>query len=868
MSPDPYVDILNCLNGVPRWRRETTALIGKYADRMALKVQRVPMIASLVVLCLNTLVCNAADDQDLKARLFRGDLGFTKIVAARRHAINPGHIYSPHLVGFRPGGGLCVLMLSPDGIERKQIVSSPNGMVMDCSLSFDSTEVFFSWKRNRSATYQIYRVGIDGSDLRQLTDGPCHNFNPCELPDGGVAFLSDRKSQYSYCWSSSVAVLWRMESNGANPKRLSANYVNDFTPSVLEDGRILYGRWEYVDRTNGPHQGLWSIDPDGTGLAGVYGMRSLWPVSLLHAQQIPGTQKILAVLAGHNGPLRGAIGIVDPSIGGNAEEAVEVLTPEEPRDRWLGYTTPMPLDDQHYLVTYEGSLLLRDLANTARVEIVAAEPSGLGMYSAHPVRIRERPASRPLSVAADGSPWATIVMQDVYRGLVESGKVRRGEVKRLAVIQEVEKSSQAGTELRFFGWQFPVVSCGATYAPKRVWGFADVEKDGSASFRVPAGVPLYFLPLDAEGRAVQRMRTFTHLAPGETQSCIGCHADRNYHTPISTGQATLATSKPPQELDPPSWGIRGFSYPHIVQPVLDRYCVECHDGPAAAADIDLSGDKTDFFNVSYEHLARKGTIAEIWSIGSITTTADNVGRNPYVDFIPTYNGLDHYSQDVEPKRFGSFQSLLTDLILSGHPDEAGKMRVKIDEDSRLRLLLWIDLNVPYYGTSKSNHMDRVGARRMVPEDFESVFQDVARRRCQSCHNFEGPRQRVVPFEKWPKNMQPDGQDYNRGKLVQLTSPRFMPLVHRYPQQWARLEYGVPVPRDFWLRIERPELNNFLLAPLAKSAGGTEACGRPVFSSKDDTDYRAILRTFAPLSKLLEKTPRADMVGELANGGCD
>jgi hypothetical protein len=649
-----------------------------------------------------------------------------------------------------------------------------------------------------------------------------------------------------------------MNRDGGSPVQLSANYVNDFTPSVTADGRILYCRWEYVDRTNGPHQGLWSIFPDGTSLSGVYATRALWPTSLLHAQEIPGTQKIIAVLAGHNGPLRGAIGVIDPTIGANTEAAVTVLTPGKLQGKRLEYTTPMPIDDEYYLVTHAGSLFLRDYEDSAKVEIAPAEEDGLGLYSAHPIRARPQPATRPPVRQSDAGPWATVILQDVYRGLVESGNVCRGEVKRLAVVQEMEKARQAGIHLRFFGWQFPVVSCGATYAPKKVWGFANVEEDGSAAFRVPANVPVYFLPLDAQGRAVQRMRTFTHLAPGETQGCIGCHADRNSQTPTSPRPVSIAATKPVQELEPPTWGVGGFSYPHIVQPVLERHCVECHDGPSAAKGIDLSGDKTDFFNVSYEHLAREGTIASLWSIGSITTTMDNVGKNPYVDFIPTYNHLNEYSQDVEPKHFGSFRSALADLILSGHADKDGEPRVRLDEDSRLRVFLWIDLNVPYYGTSRSNHMDRTGARRMAPDDFEDTFQDVARRRCQACHNFDQPRPNLVPLERWPKGMEPAGRYNGNPRLEQLATPRFMPLVHRYPKEWARPEFGVPVPRDYWLRIERPELNSFLLAPLSKAAGGTEACGKAVFESTDDPDYRAILRTFDSLNELLRITPRVDM----------
>ena len=232
--------------------------------------------------------------------------------------------------------------------------------------------------------------------------------------------------------------------------------------------------------------------------------------------------------------------------------------------------------------------------------------------------------------------WAVVMMQDVYSGLGTA--VPRGTIKQIAVVQEVEKPLSISPDQRAFGFQFPVVSCGATYAPKKVWGYASVEPDGSAHFQVPARQPIYFLPLDAEGRAVQRMRTFTHLMPGETQSCVGCHADRNDAASL-TGTMTAA-QRPAQPLREPEWGLRGFSYARIVQPIWDKHCTDCHGSRDPAAGLDLSGDRTDFFNVSYEHLVRKGTSSEPWWIGGV----GGVFRaSRYTSWIPTYNGQEAVS---------------------------------------------------------------------------------------------------------------------------------------------------------------------------------------------------------------------------------
>ena len=280
----------------------------------------------------------------------------------------------------------------------------------------------------------------------------------------------------------------------------------------------------------------------------------------------------------------------------------------------------------------------------------------------------DRKAELPEDGSVSGN-WATVMVQDVYHGLEPA--VKRGEIKQIAVVQEMEKSTHSPQNHRnphgggmrniaVFGFQFPLVSCGATYAPKKVWGFADVKPNGSAAFHVPAEVPIYFLALDGEGRALQRMRTFTHFMPGEVQTCVGCHADRNSVTPH--GSVGLDLIKAPQELTAPPWGVKGFSYREVVQPVLDRNCIACHNERQQAGGVDLSGDLTDFFNVSYDVLCRTGTQgAWNWqSHGSPSGRAyDRVrGMSPYTEWIWTINGAEENILEIAPRRWGSPASKL------------------------------------------------------------------------------------------------------------------------------------------------------------------------------------------------------------------
>ncbi len=772
---------------------------------------------NMMVLCLSLAVASSEPATGHAAAIgedttWAKEIGCDQLVVIRRHEINPTHVYTYHAEGFQPGGGLYVLSVGDGDATLRELVASPGGQILDCDLSYDAREILFSWKTGKDRPYQLYRIDVDGGKPVQLTEGDAHNFNACWLPRGAIAFLSTRKSAFAYCWTSPVGVLHRMDRDGANVRRLSANYLNDFTPSVTADGRIVYSRWEYVDRPAIPIQSLWTINPDGTGLSVVFGNRVLTPGTFMEAQSIPGTTKLLCTMTGHGGPCRGAIGVIDPTHGVNAQEAIRNLTPEINigqvdrgfvcEDRVRGpYESPYPIDGKYFLVSRRGTLLLRDYDGDRQWDVL--RPDGkLGYYGARPLRTRQRPPTPPSLLPEESDNWATVYLQDVYNGL--EPYVKRGDVKQICVVQEIEKSRLAPLSRRAFGFQFPVVSCGATYAPKKVWGYVPVAEDGSAAFKVPAGVPIYFMAIDAEGRAVQRMRSFTHLMPGEVRGCIGCHESRRASS--RAGEFPVALRRDPLELSPPEWGLTGFSYAHIVQPVLDRHCTQCHHPLEPSGGVDLTGDLTDFFNVSYEVLARQGTIATNPDQEGLFKPGQRVGSNPYTKWIPTYNGAEDNILHIAPRTWGSPASKLADVILSGHPDTDGKPRLKMDAAARRRVFAWIDLNVPYYGTSASNHYDLKGCRQIVPVQLDKVLSEVARRRCASCH-------------------------------------------------------GKTVPRKFYVRITNPHLNEFLISPLAKSAGGSEGCGKPIFATKDDPDYRAILATFKPIEELLKNRPRMDMTEE-------
>ena len=836
---------LKFLNAHPNSPNPGAAEIGVYAAPVTKKQ------LDAIAVSVPGVKDQAEEAKAMQTALVDGKLGFRDILLVKRYALSISHVYVYHVEGYRPGGGLYIYSPSEGGGEIKCIFDAGKGMITTADLSYDGKEIVFAMKCGGMVqcrpiahafdiprdvpenNYQVYRIDVDGTGLKQLTKDTSNNLDPCWLPDGGIAFISDRKPAYAYCYVVTSPVVYRMDRDGKKHKRLSANYLMDFTPSVGNEGQIVYTRWEYVDRAACPIQSLWTMNPDGTGVAGLYGNRVLNPGTFMDAQPVPGRKTFIATATNHNGPCRGGIVLIDPTKGANNLKALVNLTPEIDIYRAGGqygnglrgpYEKPMPIGNDMFLVSNNGMVELRDFeCNVVRL---VKPGDGMGFYSPQPVVATEKPPvivgtpmDRTAALPEDGSVsgnWASIYMVDVYNGL--EPHVKRGEITHVAVVQELEKSTHTPQDnfdpytgkkrkIAAFGFQFPLVSCGATYAAKKVWGFAKVDKDGRAAFQVPSEVPIYFLALDKEGRAVQRMRSFTHFMPGEVQGCVGCHADRNSASPRM--DMTKRTRETPRELVKPAWGVKGFSYAEVVQPVFDRHCIKCHNARSRPNNVDLSGDKTDFFNVSYDVLSRTGTMGMWkWHIHGTRRGPEHDasrGMSPYTEWIWTINGAGHNTLEIDPYRWGSPASRLADIVRSGHPDADGKPRVSVPDEDRRRVYLWIDLNVPYYGTASSNHKRRIGSRRMYPPKLDAALAEVSKRRCVECH-------------------------------------------------------AQKLPRTFYTRFENPRDNDFLLAPLAKSAGGTEKCGKVVFASTADPDYRKIIETFEPIHKLLDETPRADMAG--------
>ncbi|MBM4049931.1 MAG: hypothetical protein FJ279_32950, partial [Planctomycetes bacterium] len=467
-------------------------------------------------------------------RLLDAPLLFTK-----QHPYFAGHIYDDFYT-WHPGGGIYILE-SPSDPTRRAVrpVIDPQtpetlggGVYRDPELFWDATKLVFAHKAEQRGMTSIYEIGLDGRGLRRLTrSDEYHDITPCYLPDGRIAFLSTRPKARVPCFNSGVATLHTMNPDGSDIRAISANNVNEFDPSILPDGRILYGRWEYVDKTALYMQSLWTTFPDGTMETALFANNLAKPTALLDARPVPGpalersegTRLVAAALTPHNGQAVGAIALIDPALGKNNLDAITNFTPEYPAqmDQGLrvGPCDPWPLSADDVLISNNalgehGILELID--RFGHRELVHCDPA-ISCYA--PMLVKPRPVPPVIAPVAGQDQPGRFLVADIYQGLTG---IPRGAVKRLRVVEETARTSEVPPGGRWWNQAF-LVSWQGAYVVKNFLGTVPVHEDGSAYFEAPPGRALYFQALDADGREVQRMRTFVQAVPGVTRSCIGCH---------------------------------------------------------------------------------------------------------------------------------------------------------------------------------------------------------------------------------------------------------------------------------------------------------------------------------------------------------
>ena len=491
---------------------------------------------------------------------------------------------------FKPGSSLCLLAM--DGLYGKvrALLDDRKGVIRDPDVSFDATRILFAWKKDLNKDdYHLYEMTVADGAVRQLTHGlGFADYEGAYLPSGDIVFNSTRCVQTVDCWWTEVSNLYTCDADGRYLRRLSYDQVHTNYPTVAPDGRVVYTRWDYNDRGQIYPQGLFQMNPDGTAQTAVYGNNSWFPTAILHARAIPGTQKVVCVFSGHHTRQNGWLGLLDLTRDREENAGTQLIAPiRETRavhvdrygqtgDQWQ---YPYPLSDTEFLVAFRPAGAKRFAIYWMNVhgerELLASDPA---ISCNQPVLLAARPVPhRKPSLVRYRRPEGTVFLHDIHVG-PGLASVPRGTVKGLRVIALDFRAAGIGRN----GNRGPAggamistpVSIQGTWDVKRVLGTATVHPDGSACFTVPARTAIYFQALDAKGHAVQTMRSWSTLQPGETLSCVGCHESKGTAPPMT--HTAQALTQAPQRLTPPLGEPRGFSFIRDLQPILDRHCVRCH----------------------------------------------------------------------------------------------------------------------------------------------------------------------------------------------------------------------------------------------------------------------------------------------------
>ncbi len=663
-------------------------------------------------------------------------LDFTSILFAKHHRARYNHMCDQYF-GFNalPGGGLFVLedaftssprvrdLLADATVESGRLKGHTlrDGSFLQPQLSYDANQIVFSYTQceqggerwSPQQSYHVFRVNADGSQLVQLTDGSWNDLHPSWLAvspgDGGrpgmggqIVFMSERRGGFGRCHARPVPLytLHTMDADGGNMMRISHHESNEWHPSVNNDGMIIYSRWDYIDRGHNQAHHAWITTPDGRDARAVNGNFKAShddnPDMELNVTAIPGSRRYVATAAPHHGQAFGSLILIDPSVrDDDAMGPLKRLTPdagfvETGEGGREMYGTAWPLSENYYLCVYDrgggkyGIYLIDAFGNRELLywdpQIACLGPVPLRARPAPPVipavgepaRLVADPtydkvgAEHPLDTQSPGMREMGIVgLMDVYDSLYPFPPGEK--IEALRIVQVLPKSTEHHHQ--------PQIGYGSETSARAVLGTVPVEEDGSAHFYLPPGKEVFFQALDGRGLAVQSMRSATYVHAGEKLVCAGCHNRKEHVSPAAVEQRGIALRRSPSKITAEVEGSNPLSYPRMVQPVLEKHCVECHTKNAGQPKvIDLA--RGDWQNDPFHWYA---------SYRNLYPYAFHFGAK----FNP---GYDRWTPArTVPGQFGARASKLVELLDKDHYD------VKLSPTEFRRITLWLDCNSDFFG---------------------------------------------------------------------------------------------------------------------------------------------------------------------------
>lgn len=739
-------------------------------------------------------------------------LGIEEIIFASRQPGVGGHWYEnfgyyaqdENKMAYGAMGRLCRLNVGSG--EVTVLLDDPDGSIRDPQVHYDGTKILFSYRQGGTAYFHLYEINTDGTGLRQLTSGPYDDIEPTYLPNGKIMFCSSRSDRWVPCWYTQVAILYVCDGDGLDIQPVSANIEHDNTPWPLPDGRVIYERWEYVDRSRVAFHHLWTANPDGTGQMIYYG--NLHPHTLMiDAKPIPGNNnKVVAVFSPEHGRKEhaGAITIVTAKAGPDELSSARRISEKD------NYRDPYPLSEDCFLVAQGPRLLVMNSKGQTRQ--IYRLPSKLieakvECHEPRPLRARTREPVIPSRVDREQAT-GRLILQNVYAGRRMEG-VKPGEIKKLLVLESLPKPIN-------YSGKMPPISFGGTYTLERILGTVPVEEDGSAYMEVPALRSLFFVALDENNNSVKRMHSFLAVLPGETTSCVGCHEQR-LKTPSSPMVgSSQALRRPPSQIMPVAGIPEVFDYPRDIQPILDKHCVSCHDYDQRAGRVILTGDHGPIFSHSYYTL----TARQLFS-----------------------DGRDRLQTNLPPRSIGTSASPLMKMLDGSH---YGAKLTKHEQDM---IRYWIESAAPYPGTYAALGTGMIGGfpksvletrDRQWPSSIAAA--EAIERRCKTCHNSSLPMPQYISDNLELILSNPDPNDiriqFSRHLMFNLSRPA-KSLILLAPLAVEAGGYGLCKQRN-----EDGSLGKIVT----------------VFADANDPDYQKILILCQDGKKHLEQIKRFDMPG--------
>ncbi len=618
---------------------------------------------------------------------------------------------------FKPGAKLSLLTFNGTKGEVEHLIEDAYGLIRDVDVSDDGRRLVFAWKKSdRLDDYHIYEYNLDTREVQQLTTGLGRaDYEPVYLPDGDILFTSTRPEQSVPCWWTETSNLYRMNAEGQFLRRLAIDQVHTLYPQVMENGRVLYTRWEYNDRgQNFPHP-LFEMNPDGTDQRVFYGGSSWFPNALLHARAIPGTEQVMAIVAGHHTRQHGKVVVLDVREGRDEGKGMQFVAPkrEVPYERvdvaqqnGDQFQYPYPVNENEFIVSYlpekpgakypqygdDGIYGLYWMDLDGNRELLYSDGK-LSVGRPVPLVKAIQPMVKPDTVDYAQSKGVYYV-KDVYQGTGLKG-IERGTAKKIRVVKLAFRAAGVGmSRNRGEGGgainSTPVAIGNGSWDVKEILGEADIYEDGSALFEVPAMASIYLQVLDEKKRVIQTSRSWDTVRPGERKACQGCHVKEEANYYAFQEENTLAWKNGVQELTPFYGPSRGFSFVKEIQPILDQKCISCHNGEQSGV-LSLRGE-----------LKARNTIEKrLWSDAYLNLTHANLiedPRNQAAYYIgqsenKIVNWINKMSRptELEPYSFGAAKSQLMDML------EAGHHGVALTAEEYHKLAAWLDLLVPFVG---------------------------------------------------------------------------------------------------------------------------------------------------------------------------